>query len=173
MFFSMCCQWDFVCVHINLQCFTLLGLYLLNHRHPPVGCEQALLARRRSTGTMTMRCHPHYLQSLSSSTCPSCTGACRSRTCRHGRTLRPTTQCQSGTSGSPPDSAPKQRFLIKEEKGPNPELPEFPSLTFITKGPPLSPSQESPRWFSSGRYPATCPRTLLWLPKAENSLLLT
>lgn len=130
-------------------------------------------------GTPSIHWHNDYassmrsLQSLSSSTCPSCTGACRSRTCRHGRTLRPTTRCQSGTSGSPPDSAPKHRFLIKEEKDPNPELPEFPSLAFITKGPPLSPSQESPRWLSSGRYPATCPRTLLWLPKAENSLLLT
>lgn len=157
--------------------FSLLALYLLNRRHPPAGCEQALLARRRSAGTMTTHRRPSQsFQSLSSSTCPSCTDACRSRTCRHGHTLHPTTQCRSGTSGPPLDSAPKLCFSIKEETppsfSPNPEFPEFPPLTFITKGPPLSPSQASPRWLSSGRYPATCPHTRLWLPKAESSFVL-
>lgn len=145
----------------------------MNRRHPPAGCEQDVLARRPSAGTRTTRRRHHSFQSLSSSTCPSCTGACRSRTCRPGRTLRPTTRCQSDTSGSPLDSEPKQRFIVNEGRGDlNPQPPEFPALTFITKGPPLSPSQESPRWLSPGPYPATCPHTLLWLPKGENSLLL-
>lgn len=183
MFFSVCCQCVaneilYLCTYSKSAVFYILGTLFMNRRHPPAGCEQDVLARRRSAGTRTTRRRHHSFQWLSSSTCPSCTGACRSRTCRHGRTLRPTTRCQSDTSGSPLDSEPKQRFLVKEGRGLNPQLPEFPefpefpALTFITKGPPLSPSQESPRWLSPGPYPATCPHTLLWLPKAENSLLL-
>lgn len=123
--FSMCCQQDFVSLHINLQCFTLLAPHLLNHWNHPIGCEQTLLARCQSTWTTTTRrCCCSQPQSLSWSTCPSWTGVCRSRTCRHGRNLLPTTQCQFGTSGSHLDSAPKTNmFMSKRRKDPNPWAP--------------------------------------------------